>query len=81
MICGSQLRESNPGIPLKRRHVYPLDHRGSLPAHLIVCDVRKHTHVLTSLNKRGLRDRVVKASRFNTTLPSALWFGFESHER
>ena len=29
MICWSHLQESNPGLPLERRDVEPLDHRGS----------------------------------------------------
>ena len=31
--------------------------------------------------KRDLCGSMVKATRFKTTLPSSLWFEFESHER
>ena len=33
------------------------------------------------LKEKGLRGRVIRASRFETTRPTPLWFGFESHER
>ena len=41
----------------------------------IICDT------LCSSDVRGLRGRVVNASRFVTTRPSPLWFWYEPHER
>ena len=47
----------------------------------------RHLHYLiwrilfTVVYLGGLHGRVVKASRFETTRSSPLWFGFESHER
>ena len=44
-------------------------------------DLDRADSALAFIRMGDLRGRVVKASGFETTLPSPLWFGFESYER